>query len=74
VAATWVDVQGQWKGPPFRRSEVRPDYRMLLVIIPFSERSGFYVKLTGPRETIEAREEEFRGFVQSIRVVQPERE
>lgn len=76
IEATWVDLQGEWKGTAFslRKSEPRPDYRMLLVIIPFTERSAFYVKLTGPRETVNAREDEFRAFVQSAEITIPQRE
>lgn len=72
--ATWVDFRGEWKGPTFGPIDPRPDYRMLLVIVPFTESSAFYVKLTGPRETVAAREEEFREFVQSARIEPPGRE
>jgi hypothetical protein len=67
VDATWLDVRGQWKGPTFRPIDPRDDYRMILVIIPFTAHSAFYVKLTGPRELIAAREFEFLQFVQSAR-------
>jgi hypothetical protein len=66
--ATWVDLRGEWKGPVFSPIEPRPDYRMLLVIIPFTEKSAFYAKLTGPSATVTAREEEFREFVRSAKV------
>jgi len=72
IEATWVDLQGEWKGPAFKPVDPRPDYRMLLVIIPFTERSAFYAKLTGPRETVTAREEEFRAFVQSAQITMPQ--
>jgi hypothetical protein len=68
VDGSWVDLRGEWKGPSFRPIEPRPDYRMLLVIIPFSSHSSFYAKLTGPRETIAAHEEEFREFVESAKI------
>ncbi|HTI50482.1 MAG TPA: hypothetical protein VL475_06005, partial [Planctomycetaceae bacterium] len=71
VDATWLDVRGQWKGPTFRPVDPRDDYRMILVIIPFTPHSAFYVKLTGPRETIAAREHEFLQFVQSARLTPP---
>lgn len=74
VDATWLDVRGQWKGPTFRPIDPRDNYRMILVIIPFTPHSAFYVKLTGPRETIAAREFEFLQFVQSARFTQPAEE
>lgn len=69
--ATWVDLQGAWKGPAFRPIEPRADYRMLLVIIPFTEHSAFYVKLTGPQATIAAHEQSFRDFVRSAKITHP---
>jgi hypothetical protein len=74
IEATWVDLQGEWKGPTFRPIDPRPDYRMLLVIIPFTERSAFYAKLTGPRATVEMHEAAFRAFVQSAQITMPQRE
>jgi hypothetical protein len=71
VDATWVDLQGVWRGPAFRPIEPRPDYRMLLVIIPFTEHSAFYVKLTGPQATIAAHESGFRDFVRSAKITHP---
>lgn len=71
LQGTWVDLRGEWKGPSFRPVEPRPDYRMLLVIIPFTAHSSFYAKLTGPRETIAAHEGEFRKFVESARITPP---
>lgn len=69
VEATWVDLRGTWRGSSFQpMNPPRSGYRMLLVIIPFSERSAFYAKLVGPRETIAAREEEFREFIKSARL------
>lgn len=71
VEGKWVDLRGEWKGPSFRPIEPRAEYRMLLVIIPFTAHSSFYAKLTGPRETIAAREDEFREFVESARITPP---
>jgi hypothetical protein len=72
VEATWVDLRGEWKGPAFQPIDPRADYRMLLVIIPFTPRSAFYAKLTGPRETITAREQEFREFIESAKITLPQ--
>ncbi|MSR58012.1 MAG: hypothetical protein EXS05_10090 [Planctomycetaceae bacterium] len=68
IEATWVDLRGEWKGPSFRPVEPRSDYRMLLVIVPFTSRSAFYAKLTGPQATVAAREQEFRKFIQSAQI------
>jgi hypothetical protein len=70
VDATWVDFRGEWKGMSLRAEPMPPraDYRMLLVVIPFTERSAFYAKLTGPRSTIAAHEEEFREFLRSAKM------
>jgi hypothetical protein len=66
--ATLVDLRGEWKGTSFRPMPPRPDYRMLLFVLPFSERSAFYAKLTGPRTTIAGHEEAFREFLRSARI------
>jgi hypothetical protein len=66
--AKLIDLRGEWKGTSFRPVPPRADYRMLLVIIPFTERSAFYAKLTGPRSTIAAHEEAFREFVRSAKI------
>jgi len=66
--ALLVDLRGEWKGSAFQPMPPRADYRMLLFVIPFSERSGFYAKLTGPRTTIAAHEEAFREFLRSAKI------
>jgi len=68
IESTLLDLRGEWKGPSFRRIEPRGDYRMLLLIVPFSERAAFYVKLTGPRATIAAHEDEFRDFIKTAKI------
>ncbi len=66
--ASLVDLRGEWKGSAFQPMPPRADYRMLLFVIPWSERSGFYAKLTGPRTTIAAHEEAFREFLRSAKI------
>lgn len=66
--ATWVDIRGEWKGSSFAPIAPRPGYRMLAVIIPFTELNSYYVKFTGPKETVAAREEEFRTMVLSAHI------
>ncbi|MFN0056450.1 MAG: hypothetical protein ACKV0T_30250 [Planctomycetales bacterium] len=73
VTVQWVDLRGEWRGPTFRPVEPRPDYRMLLAIIPFTPRSAFYAKLTGPSATVAAHEADFRRFVESTKVTLPPR-
>lgn len=68
IESTLVDFRGEWKGPSFRPIEPREGYRMLLVIVPFTERSAFYAKLTGPRATIAAHEADFREFLKSAKL------
>ncbi|MBI3862937.1 MAG: hypothetical protein HY290_13685 [Planctomycetia bacterium] len=74
IDATIVDLRGEWKGPDFRapssRGEgyPRPGYRMLYVVVPFGENSSFFAKLTGPRATIAAHEDEFREFLKSAKI------
>lgn len=70
LEVTWVDIRGEWRGSASSqvKSGPRPDYRMLAVIIPFSEMSSYFYKLTGPRETLAAHEEAFKSFVKSTRV------
>ena len=65
--ARLIDLRGEWK-ESVRPSAPRADYRMLLFIIPFSERSAFYAKLTGPRSTVAAHEAEFREFLRTAKI------
>jgi hypothetical protein len=65
--ARLIDLRGEWK-ESVRPSAPRADYRMLLFIIPFSERSAFYAKLTGPRSTVAAYEAEFREFLRTAKI------
>ena len=68
IESTLFDLRGEWKGPSFRPIEPRADCRMLLVIVPFSERAAFYAKLTGPRATVAAHENEFRDFLKTAKI------
>jgi hypothetical protein len=68
IESTLLDLRGEWKGPAFRKIDPRSDYRMLLVIVPFTERSAFYAKLTGPRATVAAHEDAFHDFLKSAKI------
>lgn len=67
--ASLLDIRGEWKGTQSQAlAAPRPNYRMLLLIIPFGERSGFYAKLTGPRPTIAEHEDAFKKFIHSATI------
>lgn len=67
--ATLVDLRGEWLGMASgQKMAPRPGYRMLLVIVPIPG-GPLYVKLTGPRATLAGREDEFRAFLRSARLV-----
>lgn len=68
LEATVVDLRGSWSGPSHSPIKARPGYRMMLVIVPFSKESAFYINLTGPRATIAAHEDEFREFLKSAKI------
>jgi hypothetical protein len=69
IEATIVDLRGEWRGPEFKDTKLsREGYRMLYVIIPFSQNSSFFAKLTGPRATIAAHETAFREFLKSAKI------
>lgn len=67
VEVRLIDLRGEWKDSN-RPSEPRPDFRMLLAIVPLSRGSAFYAKLLGPRATVAAHESEFRKFVRSVKI------
>ncbi len=62
--ATVVDIRGTYmdqrpgKGP-------QENYRMLAYIIPFSATDNYFVKATGPKETVAKHEEAIAEFVKS---------
>lgn len=62
VDATLIDMEGRFSGG-FGR-EPADGWRMLGVIAPLSDQ-GYFMKLTGPIDQVEAVEEEFRAFVKS---------
>lgn len=58
-----LDLTGTYKkpdGPPILRKTVdKPDYRMLAVIIETTQ-GNYFLKLTGPKKSVEAQVEAFR--------------
>lgn len=67
----WVDVAGTFKDQagPFAPAVERERYRMLAAIIELGDgrRGNYFIKLTGPEETLGFQEENFRDFVKSVR-------
>jgi len=67
VEATMVDIRGEWKGSA-RPIPPRPDYRLIAVSIPLAGGSAYYMKLTGPKATLAARDEEIMSFLKSVKI------
>ena len=64
---TFVDVSGTFKtGMMSAKAEPRAGYRMLAAVIETSS-SPWFVKLVGPKETVEKWAESFRNYVESIK-------
>ena len=67
---TQVDVSGTYhesRGPMMGQTTPRPDYRMLAVVVE-GPGGPWFLKLTGPRATVEHSEEEFSTFLKTLRV------
>ena len=62
--ATLIDLEGRFS-PGFGR-DPQDGWRMLGVIVPLPEH-GYFMKLTGPVDQVEAVENDFRSFVESAR-------
>jgi hypothetical protein len=65
---TLVDLAGDFQDQrgPFAPATTQPDSRMLAAIIPL-DGELFFIKAVGPEKTIEAQEEEFVAFVESVK-------
>lgn len=61
-----VDLSGTYKksiGPPFARmTEDKADYRMLEIILSVPKEGNYFIKLTGPKNTIDANAANFRNL------------
>lgn len=62
-AATLVDACGTFSDM-FDKPK-KPNWQILGVAIPIDAEHNYFVKLTGPRETVSARRDEFLKFVES---------
>ena len=65
-----VDVSGTYQDRPrgpFGPVVARPDYRMLAAIVQTNGKGNYFIKLYGPSATIAGAEEQFQGFVESLR-------
>lgn len=65
-----VDISGTFsdRRGPFAPAVQREDYRMLGAIVVTKDHGQQFIKLYGPRKTIAANEEAFKGFVKSLKV------
>lgn len=65
-----VDLAGTFKEQrgPFAPATMKEDYRMLaaIIVLKDSERD-YFVKLTGPKKTIEANAKKFKEFVKTFK-------
>lgn len=66
-AAVYVEVDGDYT-PGMGTQETFEDYRLLGLILA-SDAGAVFVKMTGPRELVEANEEAFEIFTSSIDVI-----
>ena len=68
ISGTFLDSPG---GPFSGRAKVeRENYRMLAAIIETSGNGKYFVKLTGPKATIDKNEDHFKAMIKSLKVVE----
>jgi len=63
IPVNWVDLSGEFRG---MQQAPQPGWRMLGAAFD-GEPRDFYIKLTGPAAAVGQIEDEFRGFVTSVR-------
>ncbi|MEQ8791520.1 MAG: hypothetical protein RIC55_34975 [Pirellulaceae bacterium] len=63
LAGTFRDQLG-----PFAPATYRKDYRMLGAIIVTEKMGRYYVKMVGPKETVDAHEKAFQGVIDSLTI------
>jgi hypothetical protein len=68
LEANRVDIRGVWKGPSFKPVPPREGYRLIAVILPTGAQSAYYVKVTGPLNTIAEHKPRIDSFVQSAQL------
>ena len=64
---TLLEVNGTFTDT-FGGGGPRPNWQLLGVAIPIDSDHNYFVKLTGPKETVSARREEFLKFIESSRL------
>lgn len=64
IPVTWIDLSGEFSG---MQQTPQADWRMLGAAFAGGPRD-FYIKLTGPASAVGQIEDEFRGFVKSVRL------
>ena len=68
ISGTFLDSPG---GPFSGQAKVeRENYRMLAAIIETSANGKYFVKLTGPKATIDKNEDHFKAMINSMKVVE----
>ena len=55
-------------GGPFGPKTKRENYRMLAAIIEYGTSGKYFIKLTGPKGTLDANKDKFEAFVKSLQV------
>ena len=67
ITGTYKDRPG---GGPFTQTPVvlREDYRMLSAIIATPGQGHYFIKMYGPRKTVDAQQEAFEQMVESLQV------
>lgn len=66
ITGIFIDSPG---GPFSGRPKIeRPNYRMLAAIIQTPANGNYFVKLYGPKDTIDKNEEHFKSMIESLKV------
>jgi len=68
--ATLIEVQGTYQGDstgPGGQGGSKADWQLLGAAIPIESDYTYFVKFTGPRETVSAHRDEFLKFIESAR-------
>lgn len=68
LEANRVDIRGVWKGPSFKPVPPREGYRLIAVILPTGAQSAYYVKVTGPANTVAEHQERIDSFMKSAKL------
>jgi hypothetical protein len=69
-----VDLSGQFKDQPgpFAPAVVRDDYRMIGAIIATDKLGQYFIKMYGPKDTVEKHAPAFREMLETLKVAKSE--